>query len=1075
MNELVNEKLNRFIDLLKGVFELDKSDLDFGIYRIMNIRKNEIEKFLNEDLPKKVEETLAPFASNGKDALLTKKAEIEQKASDLGIEISASPKLAEEYESVKRELASGTDLSALETDVYSALYSFFNRYYDDGDFISKRRYKEGVYAIPYGGEEVKLYWANQDQYYIKTSENFKDYVFTAEEWTVHFNLVDATTEQNNNKETDDSKRVFMLFNEDEGNYPGVKTFECDAEKKELIIRFIFDIPADKKKKYDEENYTRICDYIVKEHKELMTVLLNNVSTDKKNPLTLMQKHLKGYVAKNTFDYFIHKDLGGFLSRELDFFIKNEVMHLDDLDTSNEVRVETYLAKVKAIKKVGKIIIDFLAQIENFQKKLWLKKKFVVETNWCITLDKIDESFYEEIRNNKEQVQEWIEMYAIDEIVNDVEHQEPWTNPPSIEFLRQNKNLLIDTKNFSEAFKEKLIATIDGLDEITNGLMINGDNFQVLRLITKRFENKIQCTYIDPPYNTDASKILYKNGYEHSSWLSLMHSRLVEGKKMMREKGVIELAIDDYELRYINCVMDSVFGIDNSISNIAILTNPKGRDQGFIAQSHDYTVMYAKEKSIAETNNFILSPEELAKKFAKVKNGTSLRELPLKRTGSGKYRTARPYMYFPFFYSPEKNELIVIPENLYEQIYDSNTRTFNDSFLNDVIKEYEGNGFLAILPLSSKGEFFRWRWGYKSCAEGVKNGVLFCKKTKSGYAVYQYDFADDEATPKSLWYGEKYDASSKGTNLLEDIIPHNPFDYPKSLYTVMDNLIIGSSCGDYVLDYFAGSATTGHAVIQLNRKSEESEFRKFILAEMGDYFSVVTLPRLKKVSYSEVWKNGKPLNRNTGISQIIKYMKLESYEDALSNIVLEKPQSTITNLFGDEYLINYMMDIEAKGSLLNVGAFKSPFEYQMKITEKNESKLHKVDVVETFNYLVGLTVVRQGATKYYSIAKAKSPEYEGAVELANDSNGKFAFRQIEGVLPDGRRALIIWRNVGDDVLENNAALDAYFTKYRINPQDREFDVIYVNGDNNLENLKTDSETWKVQLIETEFNNRMFEEN
>ena len=171
MNELVNEKLNRFIDLLKGIFELDKSDLDFGIYRIMNIRKNEIEKFLNEDLPKKVEETLAPFASKGKDALLTKKAEIEQKASDLGIEISASPKLAEEYESVKRELASETDLSALETDVYSALYSFFNRYYDDGDFISKRRYKEGVYAIPYEGEEVKLYWANQDQYYIKTSEN----------------------------------------------------------------------------------------------------------------------------------------------------------------------------------------------------------------------------------------------------------------------------------------------------------------------------------------------------------------------------------------------------------------------------------------------------------------------------------------------------------------------------------------------------------------------------------------------------------------------------------------------------------------------------------------------------------------------------------------------------------------------------------------------------------------------------------------------------------------------------------------------------------------------------------------
>ena len=285
-------------------------------------------------------------------------------------------------------------------------------------------------------------------------------------------------------------------------------------------------------------------------------------------------------------------------------------------------------------------------------------------------------------------------------------------------------------------------------------------------------------------------------------------------------------------------------------------------------------------------------------------------------------------------------------------------------------------------------------------------------------------------------------------------------------------ICGFENKDIILDYFAGSGSTGQAVNSLVRNGGQ---QKYILIEMGGYFNKKILRRMKNVVYSTDWKSGKPQNRNTGVSQIIKYMKLESYEDALSNIVLEKPQSTITNLFGDEYLINYMMDIEAKASLLNVGAFKSPFEYQMKITEKNESKLRKVDVVETFNYLVGLTVVRQGATKYYSVVKAKSPEYEGAVELANDSNGKFAFRQIEGVLPDGRRALIIWRNIGDDVLENNAALDAYFTKYRINPQDREYDVIYVNGDNNLENLKTDSESWKVQLIETEFNNRMFEEN
>ena len=524
----MSEQLDRFIDLMKGIFEIDKSDLDFGIYRIMNIRKREIETFLTEGLPKRVQETLAPFADNS-DAIREEMAALKKKCDDLGMEIENVPKLYVQFTALQKKLAQGTDLSALETDVYSALFSFFNRYYDEGDFISKRRYKEGVYAIPYEGEEVKLYWANQDQYYIKTSENFKDYTFKADDYTVHFRLADATTEQNNNKEAKDAKRVFMLFQGSE-EYPDLKTFEYDSESKELIIRFVYDIPGDKKnqKAYDELNYNAITEYLIREHKEKIAVLLAVVSSDKKKQTTLMQKHLNAYVAKNTFDYFIHKDLGGFLRRELDFYIKNEIMHLDDLDTDNERSVETYLAKIKAVKRVGNVIIDFLAQIENFQKKLWLKKKFVVETNWCMTLDKVDEKFYPEIIANPEQIQEWVDMYAVDEIEGDLTHC-AFTNPPSMAFLRENQNLLIDTKHFSEDFKSRLVASIDDLDEQTNGLMINGDNFHALKLIKEKYNKKIDSIYIDPPYNANSSEILYKNTYKHSSWLSLLErSRLAYG-------------------------------------------------------------------------------------------------------------------------------------------------------------------------------------------------------------------------------------------------------------------------------------------------------------------------------------------------------------------------------------------------------------------------------------------------------------------------------------------------------------------------------------------------------------------
>lgn len=585
----MNERQQRFIDLLRQIFEIDKSDLDFGIYRILNIRKKEIEDFFMNKLPKQITDILAPFANGGKEEIRQKMAAIEQQcggADNIALLPDTMP-MKVEYNNLKNQLQQGTDIAALENDVYSALYTFFNSYYDEGDFISKRRYKDGKYAIPYEGEEVKLYWANQDQYYIKTSENFKDYTFKANSYTVHFRLVDATTEQNNNKEADDKKRKFMIFTEDEENYPGIKTFEQNEIKdkegnvieRELIIRFIFDVPQDSKAKYDEINFNVIKQYLVSQSDtELMTSLLRivNDTAKKADQITLIQKHLKGYVAKNTFDYFIHKDLGGFLTRELDFFIKNEVMHLDDIDTENEKSVDTYLAKVRAIKRVGKTIIDFLAQLENFQKKLWLKKKFVVETNWCITLDRIDEKFYDEIRKKKEQVQEWIDMYAINELVTDDEHTEPFTEVPSIEFLKQNQNLIVDTKHFPDDFKNRLIASIDDLDENTGGLMINSDNFQAMRLLHDNFIEKVNCSYIDPPYNTDKDSFFYKDGYKHSSWLSMMSDRFDLVKDYYTQDASVSISINDNESAHLETLLKQIWPSENYVAKYSVKVRHEDR-------------------------------------------------------------------------------------------------------------------------------------------------------------------------------------------------------------------------------------------------------------------------------------------------------------------------------------------------------------------------------------------------------------------------------------------------------------------------------------------------------------------
>lgn len=1046
-----SEQLLRLIERLKEIFEIDKSDLDFGIYRILNIRKKEIEKFLAEGLPKRVQETLAPFATDTS-VIENRIREIEGQLGDSAA-ITALPAtipMVKEYAELKAQLAKGVDLSGLEADVYSHLLSFFSRYYEEGDFISKRRYKEGVYAIPYEGEEVKLHWANADQYYIKTSENFKDYTFMAGEYTVHFRLVDATTEQNNNKETADSKRVFMLYNETE-EHPEIKTFEYDGERKELVIRFVFDIPEDKKFDYAADNEKRITTWIANECKPLFVPLLGtNVSKDPKKPLTLLGKHLKAYVAKNTFDYFIHKDLGGFLSRELDFYIKNEVMHLDDVDTTDERKAETWLAQVRAIKRVGKVIIDFLAQIENFQKKLWLKKKFVLSTNYCITLDRVPEEFYPEIAANDAQREEWVRLFAIDELVIDLEHQQPYSVPLTMDFLKQNQNLVLDTKFFDDVFKERLLESIDNLDEQCDGLLIHSENSFAINLITKKIKNTVDCVYNDPPYNTSENGFMYKNAYRHSSWMSMVQSVILGVSNILKEKAVLTTAIDDFEQPYLAGVCDRIFGLDNRLGTLVVEIKPSGRtNDAFFATSHEYILFHSKDAANANICFFPLTDEE-KKAYANSDGEGAFKWRDFLRTGGYSTPEERPNSYYPIYYSPISGDITL----------------------------EEKSGYIKILPIDSEGKHRVWRKTPPSFLVHLSSGEIKVEQVKNGdYKVRIIDREKSGKRPKTVWVGKQYDAASHGTKLLKKLFGESfTFSFPKSIFATKDVLhcLVGENDEAVVADFFGGSGTTGHAVMSLNR--EDGGQRKYILVEMGAHFDTVLKPRLEKVAYAKDWKDGKPVSRTTGISHCFKYLSLESYEDALSNIELplDEKAGPLLKMFGDEYLVKYMLDLDATGSVLNLDAFKEPFSYQLKVTEKNETKATNADLVETFNYLIGLTVSHLHARRSFNVTAAPGGDYEGAVGLAADANGKYTFRQIEGTLRDGQRALVIWRTIGDNLRESNAALDAYFTRYRINPADREFDVIYINGDNNVENLRKDDESWKVRLIEPEFKKRMFEE-
>lgn len=181
---------------LHEIFQLDKRELDFGIYRIMNLKADEIAHFIDKDLLSQVKTELAGYAAQENKDIQAELNQALETAKNLGVDPEISPKVVE----LRKKLATAGASTSAEIEIYSHLYNFFKRYYCEGDFISQRRYKDGVYALPYEGEEVKLYWANADQYYIKSGENFTNYTFKVGPHTIRFEVVEATTEQNNNKE-----------------------------------------------------------------------------------------------------------------------------------------------------------------------------------------------------------------------------------------------------------------------------------------------------------------------------------------------------------------------------------------------------------------------------------------------------------------------------------------------------------------------------------------------------------------------------------------------------------------------------------------------------------------------------------------------------------------------------------------------------------------------------------------------------------------------------------------------------------------------------------------------------------
>jgi adenine-specific DNA-methyltransferase len=446
-------------------------------------------------------------------------------------------------------------------------------------------------------------------------------------------------------------------------------------------------------------------------------------------------------------------------------------------------------------------------------------------------------------------------------------------------------------------------------------------------MTEKYRNKVECVYIDPPYNSPSTEILYKNDYKHSCWASLISCRIAASRPLFGD-GVYVLAIDENEQERLGLVLNQSFLGTFKKTCVCIRHNPRGIQGRNFSYCHDFA--------------YFLYPTD-TKKYIGERPLEEPDDRTLRDSGLESDRTDARNCFYPFLVKSGK--IVGIGD------------VPSDDFHPSAANEKTDAGATAIWPIDSRKDEKKWRYARQTVETILPK--LHVTRANGRLDVH---YAKDTGTFRTMWTEAKYDASEYGTKLLQNMFGRKDIDftYPKSLHTLEDTIraTTRSTEGSMCLDYFAGSGTTAHAIISVNR--EDGGRRKFILVEIGNYFDTVLLPRVKKVTFAPEWKNGMPARTATAEEaerspRVVKCVRLESYEDALNNIAFSNGSQQAMRF--DDYALTYMLDFETRGSetLLSVDRLSSPFSYKLHVYDDGETKEKPVDLAETFSFLIGLRI------------------------------------------------------------------------------------------------------------------------
>lgn len=770
-------------------------------------------------------------------------------------------------------------------ELFDKLYSFFQRYFSESGSIYFRHtpLHQNVYEKVYSDErDVVLFWKTHMLYYVKTDRLFKSLLVEVDEYKFWFDASQIELKRSNEK-----RDVVFSFRE-----------------KRSDRTLVFDVNySERGNKTKEEEILKA---LKKEGVDLSDETLNQA--------------FRVFEKQSEVDFFINKDARSFLREQFDLWMYQYLFEGQNIWSADR------LAQLQALKGIAYKVIDFISQFEDELVKIWNKPKFVRNSHYVITLDKLQGTpVLEKIlahSNFDQQVEEWRNLGMVDDkfqssmlihqdLAGDLLH-------PQYQYIP------FDTKYFPDLELE-VLGLFDDIDFELDGWLIKSENYQALTTIKTKYHSLIQCIHIDPPYNTETSGFLYLNQFQHSSWITMMDNRISLANGLLCKDGSSLTHIDENEIDHLLTLLRSM-GYGYLGTTIWDKKNPMMGAKG-IANQHEYiifaSVVFKTFQSTRENIKVILDQaNKIIEKYGSVN------------------KAARE----------EFRSWILNKDGLTggERAY---------SYLNDDGRVYRLVAMGWPNPKRPPEKFFTpliHPVTGKECPVPASGWSRTPEKMQDLISKSEIVFGEDETTqPQGKVYlnpdGKKALSSvisnaSRGKNDLVDLGFDFSYAHPVSLYEEIIESTLESD-DDLVLDYFAGSGTTAHAVMNLNR--EDRGKRKYILVEMGEHFNSVILPRIKKVAFNSKWSNGKPVfgKRESGISHFVKYYDLEQYED-----VLQKAHYEDSKLFNNPNQDPYssyvfLRDLKMLESL--------DVDYENNHVSFHPERLYPdIDLAETLSHLTG---------------------------------------------------------------------------------------------------------------------------